>query len=181
MDITALFQLSYGIYYITSHEGERHAGCVVNTVFQLTADPVTIGVSVAKENQTYDFIENTGTIGVTIIGESADSKMLGKFGYRSGRDIDKFADTRFHLGVNGDALIDEAAVAQMDCTVVNKLDMGTHVLYVAKVDEAENCEHTDSPMTYRYYREVKKGQSSKFAPTYVNPVELARLQKAKEN
>ncbi len=180
MDITALFQLSYGIYYITSHVGEKQAGCVVNTVFQLTANPVTVGVSVAKENQTYEFIKQTGTIGVTILGESADSKMLGKFGYRSGRDIDKFSDTNYHVGVNGDALIDESAVAQLDCTVVQELDMGTHVLFVARVDEAENCENSESPMTYRYYREVKKGQSSKFAPTYVNPVELARMEKEKQ-
>ncbi len=175
-----MFQLSYGIYYITSHVGEKQAGCVVNTVFQLTADPITIGVSVAKENQTYDFIKQTGTIGVTILDESADSKMLGKFGYRSGRDIDKFAETRFHIGINGDALIDESAVAHLDCTVVQELDMGTHVLFVAKVDEAENCREDGRPMTYRYYREVKKGQSSKFAPTYVNPVELARMQKEKQ-
>ena len=58
--------------------------------------------------------------------------------------------------------------------------MGTHVLFVARVDEAENCENSESPMTYRYYREVKKGQSSKFAPTYVNPVELARMEKEKQ-
>ena len=62
MDITALFQLSYGIYYITSHVGEKQAGCVVNTVFQLTADPVTVGVSVAKENQTYDYIMQQGPL-----------------------------------------------------------------------------------------------------------------------
>ncbi len=175
-----MFQLSYGIYYITSHVGEKQAGCVVNTVFQLTADPVTVGVSVAKENQTYDYIMQTGTIGVTILGESADSKMLGKFGYRSGRDVDKFADTKYHIGVNGDALIDESAVGHLDGTVIHQLDMGTHVLFVIRVDEAENCGSSDRPMTYHYYREVKKGQSSKFAPTYVNPVELARMQKEKQ-
>ncbi len=69
---------------------------------------------------------------MTIVGESADSKVLGKFGYRSGRDVDKFSDTAYHVGVNGDALIDESAVAQLDCTVVQELDMGTHVLFVSK-------------------------------------------------
>ena len=143
MDITALFQLSYGIYYITSHVGEKQAGCVVNTVFQLTADPVTVGVSVAKENQTYEFIKKTGTIGVTIVGESADSKVLGKFGYRSGRDVDKFKETgltREKADIVSAPMIQESPVS-IECRVKEIKELGSNHMFLADVVAVHADEH----------------------------------------
>lgn len=176
VDITALFKLSYGIYLITSHDGEDKAGCLVNTVFQLTAEPVKVGVSVAKANATHDMIVKSGTVGISVVGESAETKLLGKFGYRSSRDIDKFADTKYHLDSNGDALIDEGTICQLSCKVENIVDMGTHSFFVCEVTEA--IKMSDAPaMTYQYFRDVKKGQSSKYAPTYVDPVKLAKMKK----
>lgn len=168
MDISALFQLSYGIYLITAHDGEKSAGCLVNTVFQITAEPIRVAVSVAKANQTHDYITAGGTVAVNVVGEQAPSPLLGKFGYRSGRDLDKFADTPCHKDLHGDMLIDEGVLAQVSCKVVNALDMDTHTIFVCDVLGAENVAQ-GTPMTYNYYREVKKLKSSKFAPTYVAP------------
>ena len=179
MDITALFNISYGIYLLGVHNGKKLGGCLVNTVFQITADPVRVGVSVAKANQTHEFIMNSGTVSVTIVDESCDSKLLGTFGYRSGRELDKFKDVPYHLDQHNDPLIDLNAVAHLSCKVVQAVDIDTHTLFICDVTSAENCQHKN-PMTYNYYREVKKGQSSKYAPTYVNPVELARLKKEQE-
>lgn len=179
VDITALFNLSYGIYLLGAHHGKKLGGCLVNTVFQLTAEPIRVGVSVAKANQTHEFIMNSGTVAVTVMDESADTKLLGAFGYRSGRDVEKYADIPYHLDSHNDPLIDAAAVAHLSCKVVQAVDMDTHTLFVCEVTDTYNCD-CGKPMTYNYYREVKKGQSSKFAPTYVNPVELARMKKEKE-
>ena len=171
MDPTALFKISYGIYLIgaTGEDGKK-SGCLVNTVFQLTANPARIGVSVAKGNMTHDVIEKKGTVAVTVIGEAADYHLLGPFGYRSSRDVDKFEGVAYHIDVHGDPLVDEHAVSQLSCTVEKAVDMDTHTLYICRVDEAENVPEPDSEqMTYKFYREVRKGHSSKFAPTYVEP------------
>ncbi len=169
MDISAMFKLSYGIYLIcTENEGKRR-GCLVNTVFQLTAEPVRIGVSVAKGNMTHDEIVKKGSIGVTVMGESADYHILGPFGYRSSRDVDKFEGVPHHMDINGNPLIDVNAVSQISCTVEKAIDMDTHTLFVCRVDDAQNVESTDEPMTYKFYRDVRKGHSSKYAPTYVDP------------
>lgn len=174
VDITSLFNLSYGIYLLGVHNGKKLGGCLVNTVFQLTAEPARIGVSVAKANQTHEFIMNSGTVAVTVVDEQCESKLLGTFGYRSGRDVDKYDKVKYHIDLHKDPLIDEGAVAHISCKVVKAVDIDTHTLFICEVVESVNCENK-TPMTYNYYREVKKGQSSKYAPTYVNPAELAKL------
>ena len=145
-------------------------GCLVNTVFQLTAEPVRIGVSVAKANATHEAIEKKGTLAVTVVSEAADYHLLGPFGYRSSREVDKFEGIKYHDDENGNPLIDVNAVSQLSCTVENSIDMGTHTLFVCRVDGAECVENPDgAPMTYDFYRTVRKGHSSKYAPTYVEP------------
>lgn len=167
MDISALFKLSYGIYLITAHDEEKNAGCLVNTVFQITAEPIRIGVSVSKQNQTHEMIEAGKTIAVNVVGEQTEGPLLGKFGYRSGRDVDKFAGIKSHKDHNGDIFIDEAGIlSQFSCKVVNAVDMDTHTIYICDVTDAEIVGEGE-PMTYNYYRDVKKLKSSKFAPTFV--------------
>lgn len=176
VDITALFSLSYGIYLLGAHDADqpdKKAGCLVNTVFQLTAEPVRIGVSVAKANHTHDFIIKGGTVSVTVMDQEADTKLLGVFGYRSGRDVEKYSDVAYHLDEHGDPLIDQNAIAHLSCTVKEVVDMDTHSLFVCDVTTAVKL-NENTPMTYNYFREVKKGKSSKFAPTYVDPSKLAK-------
>ncbi len=175
VDITALFSLSYGIYLLGAHDPNqpgKKAGCLVNTVFQLTAEPVRIGVSVAKENQTHDFILAGGTVSVTVMDEGAETKLLGTFGYRSGRDIDKYNEVIYSVDQHGDPLIEQNAIAHLSCAVKDVVDMDTHSLFVCDVTDA--VKRSDNPpMTYTYFRDVKKGKSSKFAPTYVDLSKLA--------
>ncbi|WP_343252999.1 flavin reductase family protein [Ligaoa zhengdingensis] len=168
LDITALFQLSYGIYLITAHDGDKNAGCLVNTVFQITAEPVRVAVSVSKQNQTHEFIRAGGTVAVNVVGEDCPSPLLGKFGYRTGREIDKFADLNCRKDPNGDVYIDEGILTQFSCKVIDEVDMDTHTIFICDVTDS-NVVRQGQPMTYQYYRGVKKLQSSKFAPTYVKP------------
>ncbi len=175
VDITALFSLSYGIYLLGAHDPdqpEKKAGCLVNTVFQLTADPIQVGVSVAKANQTHDYIMAGGTVSVMVMGEEAETKLLGTFGYRSGRDFDKYGQIDYQIDEHGDPLISESAVAHLSCTVNQVVDLDTHSLFVCNVTQAVKLSD-GQPMTYNYFRNVKKGKSSRYAPTYIDPAKLA--------
>ena len=176
IDITALFSLSYGIYLLGAHDKDRpeqKGGCLVNTVFQLTAEPIRVGVSVAKENRTHEMIMSTGTVSVTVMDEGASTKLLGTFGYRSCKNWDKFDGVRWHEDLHGDPLIDENAVTHLSCKVSQIVDIQTHSLFICDVVDAVKISE-DPAMTYNYYRTVKKGQSSKYAPTYVDPSKLAK-------
>jgi len=167
LDIQALFKLSYGIFILGARKAEGgYAGCLVNTVFQLTAEPVRVGVSVSKNNQTHGAICQSGTVGVSIMGEQAPAALLGRFGYRSGRDFDKFAGLDFKTDCHGDPLMTEGAVSHLSCRVEQQLDMGTHTLFVCAVEDGAICSE-DIPMTYKYYRDVIKLKSSANAPTFV--------------
>lgn len=166
-DITALFKISYGIYLLGARDPEepgRLGGCLVNTVFQLTAEPIRVGVSVAKANQTHEFIEKSRTLAITVAGEDIPTPVLGVFGYRTGRDVDKFKSLRYRLDCHGDPLMEEGAVAHYSCQVEQLVDMDTHTLFVCAVVDAAAGEGV--PMTYNYFREVKRLKSSKYAPTY---------------
>lgn len=169
IDFEALFRLSYGIYIISSHGNDTLGGCLVNTVFQLTAEPVRIGVSVAKANQTHDLITAGGTLAVTVVTQEAEDKLLGKFGYRTGREIEKFAAGEpYHFDEHGDPVLDRFAAAYLSCTVEKTVDLDTHSVFICRVDSAVKA--GDAPvMTYEYYRNVKKLKSSRYAPTWVKP------------
>lgn len=171
VDITALFSLSYGIYLLGTHNPDKPSqkgGCLVNTVFQITAEPVRIGVSVAKANCSHDWILKNGTVSVTVMDQTAGAKTLGPFGYRSSRDVDKLCEVCWHADADHDPLIEESAVAHLSCRVLKTVDIDTHTLFICDVTSAVKL--SDAPaMTYQFYRDVKKGQSSKHAPTYVAP------------
>lgn len=164
-DAASLFQVTYGIYILTAKENEKLGGCLVNTVVQLTAEPVRIGVSVSKENETYKLIHNSGAMGITVMDENAATPLLGKFGYRSTRDLDKFEQTRYHLGETGCPLIDEGDLCHLEAKVEQGIDLQTHVFFVGSVVSGA-ITNKGTPMTYAYYRDVKKGKAGKYAPTY---------------
>ena len=169
-DITALFKLSYGVYLLGARDPERPGklgGCLVNTVFQLTAEPIRVGVSVAKANQTHDFVLKSGTVAVTAVGEEAESSLLGVFGYRTGFEVDKFAQIPYDLDQNGDPWVKDGAVGHYACRVEQTVDLETHTLFVCAVEDARA--NGGSPMTYNYFRQVKRLKSSKYAPTYAGP------------
>ncbi len=169
LNVESLFKLSYGIYLICSHmEDGKPAGCLVNTVFQLTAEPIRVGVSVSKNNQTHDAILKSGVVSVSIMGEKTPPPLLAKFGYRSGRDFDKFEGVEAVNDNQGNCVVQQGAVAWMSCKVEQAVDIDTHTMFICSVEQAETISD-DIPMTYKYYRDVIKLKSSPNAPTYTPP------------
>ena len=164
MDPTALFRLSYGVYIVTSwHEGTP-AGCVANSAMQITSSPATIAVSVNKQNFTHAAIEDCGYFALSALSEKSDPKLIGKFGFTSSRDTDKFAGTPYAVKGKLPVILD--SVAYFCCKVVAKWDTPTHTVFLGEVYDAEVL-HGGTPMTYAYYHKVLKGKTSVNAPTYV--------------
>ena len=126
MDLTALFKVGYGMYIVSSKNGEKLNGHIANTMFQVTAEPPTIAVSINKQNLTHDFVSNSRVFSVAILSEETPMTYIGQFGFKCGRDIDKFADTEYKIGVTGSPVPLDYALAALEAEVIGELDCGTH-------------------------------------------------------
>jgi len=170
MDRNALHKISYGLYVICSKNNEKINGQIANVVFQVTAEPPKIAVSINKQNLTHEYIEKSSCFTVSILSENTPMTFIGNFGFKSGRNIDKFKDIEYKLGKAKVPLVLDNALACIKAKVINKIDVGTHTIFVGTVEDAEILSE-DKPMTYEYYHKVKGGFSPKTAPTYSSEVD----------
>ena len=170
LDLQAFFKMSYGLYVLSSAFDGKQNGCIVNTVTQVTAEPPKVAVAVSKQNLTTSLIERSGLFNAVALTEEATMDLIGRFGFRSGREEDKFAGIPHGADANGVWYPTETASAMFSCKVIDKLDLDTHVLFVGKSIEAVKL--SDAPvMTYDYYHKVKKGETPPNAPSYKKPAE----------
>jgi ferric-chelate reductase [NAD(P)H] len=165
LDRRAFRDLSYGLYIVTSRDKERLNGQIVNTVIQVTSDPARVAVIINKKNLTHEFILKSKSFGVSVLEESAPMTFFGPFGFRSGRDFDKFAKVEFREGITGCPLVTEHALSCLEAEVFEEIDLGSHTVFIGNVVNSEVLT-TGRPLTYRYYHENLKGKPSKNAPTY---------------
>jgi len=172
MDLTTLHKISYGLYIICSRVENKYNGQIANALFQVTADPPTIAVSINKKNYTHELIEKSKLFTISILTQETPMKMIGTFGFRSGRDIDKFNQVKYKLGETGIPLILEYTIGAVELTKIQQCDVGTHTLFIGKVLTAEKF-NNDKPMTYEYYHTIKGGISPKTAPTYDKEIDKA--------
>ncbi|NQT09993.1 MAG: flavin reductase [Desulfobacteraceae bacterium] len=167
MEPKTFHKLSYGLYVVSSKKSKRFNGQIANTVFQITSKPPTIAVSINKENLTYDFILESKVFTVSILSTETPMKFIGRFGFKSGREIDKFEGIDYQVGATGTPIVLDNSIGYIEAEVINTLDAGTHVLFVGKVVDAQIIKDGE-PMTYAYYHEVKGGKAPKAAPTYID-------------
>lgn len=163
MNAQALYNLSYGVYVITSWADGRATGCTANAAMQVTSDPATIAVSINHNNFTNECIAKSGVFAVNILGESCDPLVIGNFGFKSGRDCDKFENEK--PLIKNCLPVVGAAAAYITCRVIDKMESATHTVFLGEVTDADVL-RDDKPMTYAYYHNVIKGKSPKNAPTY---------------
>jgi flavin reductase (DIM6/NTAB) family NADH-FMN oxidoreductase RutF/rubredoxin len=163
-----LYNLTYGLYIVSARDGERHNGQIANTVFQVAAEPACVAVSLNKKNLTHEYVDRNGVFGVSVLAEETPMPFVGLFGFKSGRDVDKFAGVGYREGPNGCRLVTDNALATMEARVVGRLDVGTHTLFVGEV-VAGDVLREGRPLTYAWYHEVKKGTAPSSAPTYHGP------------
>jgi len=165
MDLNSFYKIPCGMYIVsTAHEGKLN-GQIANAVVQVTADPPKIAVSLNKQNLTCQLCQKSGVFSMTVLEKDTPMTFIGRWGFKSGRDIDKFDGINFRMGKNGSPIVLDHAVAVFEAKISTSLDAGTHVVLVGEVTEAEIL-HDEEPMDYVYYRTVKKGLTSKFAASY---------------
>lgn len=160
-----LRKLSYGMYVISSKdENDKDVGCVVNTVVQITSKDPTIIVSINHDNYTNEVISKTNKFLISVLPTDIDKEIIGKFGYFSSRDTDKFSSIEYEE-LDGIKYIKDS-IGVMSCRVVNVMETATHTVFLASVND-EIMLNDKETMTYKYYHDVLKGKSPKNAPTYV--------------
>ena len=148
----ALYRISYGLYIITSQAEGKDNGQCANTCFQITSDPARLAIGINKQNYTHELIQKSGKFGVSVLNQTGHD-YARKFGYRTGREFDKFEGVAVHRGESGVLLLDDALVT-MQATVLNQMDAGTHTLFLADVTIGEILQEGD-PMTYAFFRASK--------------------------
>ena len=154
-DLTALFKLGYGLYVVTSNDGEKDNGLIVNTVTQLTDNPNRVAVNINKENYSHHIIKKTGVMNVNVLSVDAPFALFENFGFQSGRQADKFAHWKTYRADNGLPFLAQYINAFLSLKVEQYVDLGTHGMFICTVTEARVI--SDKPtMTYAYYQENVK-------------------------
>ncbi len=164
--MNVLHNIGYGMYIVSAIGGGKPNGQIVNTVFQITNDPVTLGVSINKSNLTHEYIKASGRLSVSILSQDAPLSFIGKFGFKSGRSEDKFKDTKYKTLDSGTPVVLEYAVGYLEGEVVKEFDCGSHTLFFVKV-ASSGLLSSGTPMTYAYYHQVKRGTTPQNAPTFI--------------
>jgi len=167
MDITPLFTITYGLYVIGTCLENKLNAQIANTVFQITADPIRIAVSINKSELTHEFISRTRKCSVGVLSEDADLKFIGNFGFKSGRDADKFAGIPYTLTPSECPLPKRNILGYIDLGIINDIDLDTHTLFIGEVTDC-GITGKGTPMTYSYYREVLCGKTPPTAPSYMS-------------
>lgn len=147
----SMFKISYGLFVLTAHTEEKDNGCIINTVQQITQEPLKIAVAVNKNNFTHDMILSTGIFNVSVLTKEAPFSIFERFGFKSGRDADKFEDfNAVKRSENGIFYLTDYSNSYISGKVIEMVDCGTHTLFIADVCEADVL--SDKPsVTYQYY------------------------------
>ncbi|MFH1102066.1 MAG: flavin reductase [Methanobacteriota archaeon] len=170
LDNKALHKITYGLYIISSKKGEKINGQIANALFQITAQPQTMAVSINKQNLTHEYIDASKLFTVSILNKNTPLQFIGTFGFKSGRDIDKFQKITYKQGLTTAPIVLDHTLAYIEAKVIDKRDVGTHTIFIGTVENAEVLTN-DEAMTYDYYHHVKGGYSPKTAPTYDSDID----------
>jgi flavin reductase (DIM6/NTAB) family NADH-FMN oxidoreductase RutF/rubredoxin len=178
MNTKALYDISYGLYVVSSKKGDKYNGQVANTVIQVCSDPARISVAINKNNYTHEFITSSKAFTASILDKETPLSFIGDFGFKSGRDVEKFKAVNFKLSENGLPVVTDNALSYLEAKVINEVDVGTHTLFVGELTGAEVLKEGE-PMTYAYYHQVKRGTTPKSAPSYVEEKKEEKTEMAK--
>jgi flavin reductase (DIM6/NTAB) family NADH-FMN oxidoreductase RutF/rubredoxin len=165
MNPKSLQSISYGVYIVTSGKEARCNGQIANTVVQVSSQPPTIAVSINKQNFTHEIIKETGVFAVSVLSEAAPLSFIGDFGFRCGRQVDKFERVEYKIGKTGARIVLNHAVAYFEARVIDLIDEGTHTLFIGEIVDADLLSD-EIPMTYSFYHKIKRGTTPQSAPTY---------------
>ena len=166
MDKKAFRTINYGLYIVSSKDDQgKYAGCVANTFQQIASEPPLVSVALNKENHTTKCIMESKKFSVSVLAESATMELVGKFGFHSSKDVDKFEEASHQLSDEGVPVVTENTSAIFHMDVVDSVDAGTHILFIGEVTDAEVVSDERS-MTYDYYHSVLRGKTPPKASSF---------------
>lgn len=165
MDLNVFRDITYGMYVVTTKYNEKMAGCIVNTVTQITSENPIISVSINKNNYTNNIIKESKKFAISILSEECKNDVIGKFGFYSSKDINKFENFKYEE-IDNIPVLKENMCGYLICEVLNIIDVKTHEIFLARVVNTKK-ESNLKPMSYSFYHEVIKGKAPKNAPTYI--------------
>lgn len=153
MDKKAMYKLSYGLFILTTKVGDKDNGCVINTAIQAASEPNQISIAVNKANYTHDMIFESGEFNVSVISKDAKFDLFKRFGFCTGREVDKFADySNMTRSGNGIYYITEGTNAFISVKVEKTVDLGSHTMFIGTITDMVVLADTAS-VTYEYYLE----------------------------
>jgi flavin reductase (DIM6/NTAB) family NADH-FMN oxidoreductase RutF/rubredoxin len=166
MNPKALQKLGYGLYVVCSRKEEKFNGQIANTLFQVCSEPPVVAVAINRQNLTHEFIAQSKVFTGSILSQEAPLSFIGNFGFKSGRQLDKFKGVGYKLGETLVPIVLDHTLAYLEAKVVNQIEVGTHTIFLGEIVGGDVVKEGD-PMTYAYYHQVKRGTTPKSAPSYV--------------
>ncbi|MDR3230879.1 MAG: flavin reductase family protein [Synergistaceae bacterium] len=166
IDPKALFTFSYGLYVVSTALGDKLNGQVADAVMQLTAEPVCVAACLHKNNYTAELLMQSKKFSISVFSEDVPLPFIGNFGFRCGRDYDKFARCSYRMTENGLPIVTEYTVAAIEAEVIDIVDVHTHRLFIGEVRSAQLLAG-NNPLTYADYHKIRKGKSHANAPSSV--------------
>jgi len=173
MNRTALHKISYGVYIVTSGQDGKFNGQIANSMFQVTSNPPTVAISINKENYTHELIKLSRKFVISILAETAPMTLIGLFGFKCGRDVNKLLNIKTKIGVTKVPIVTENTIAYIEVELDKEMDYGTHTIFMGNIVDADVLS-AENPLTYAYYQQVKGGKSPKTAPTYLKDEPAAK-------
>jgi flavin reductase (DIM6/NTAB) family NADH-FMN oxidoreductase RutF len=161
MDKNIFRDVTYGMYVVTT----KNAGCVINTMTQITSENPIISISINKNNYTNEKLKEEKKFAISILSEKSNPNLISVFGFSTSKEKDKFQNFNYET-INDIKVLKEETTGYLLCEVINIIDCETHDIFLGRVIDAKKL-NDNQPMTYKYYHEVVKGKAPKNAPTYI--------------
>ena len=160
MDKRALYSLSYGVFMLSTRVGDVVNGCITNTCMQVANSPTRVAIAAINANYTCELIKKSGVFALSMLDETCTFETIRHFGFQSGRDVDKFADIQLPVDKNNIPYLGWQTCAVISCRVVDSMDLGSHTLFVAEVEDGQVLSGKN-PLTYADYQSRVKPKPEK--------------------
>jgi rubredoxin/flavin reductase (DIM6/NTAB) family NADH-FMN oxidoreductase RutF len=166
MNTKALYSISYGLYVVSSLKGDKINGQIANTACQICSEPPVVAVVINRSNLTHEYISGSKVFTVSILAKDTPLNFIGGFGFKSGRDVDKFVGINYKTGQTRAPVVLDNTLAYLEANVISQMDVHTHTIFAGQLVDADVIKEGE-PLTYAYYQQVKRGTTPKTAPSYI--------------